>query len=1052
MYNLKTIVGLAFVCGAMVATPIWAQTSNDSPKSQSEVASEIRALKYRNVGPMRGGRATAVVGVVGDDQTYYMGGVGGVWKTTDAGESWNNVTDGYVGSSSVGDIDVSRSHPDHVIVGMGESAFRREMSSHGDGVYLSRDAGKTWKHLGFKDGRQISSVKFHPSDPQTIWVGVQGDPWKNSFARGLYKSVDGGKSWKQTLFVNESTGVVDLKCDLNNPDVLYLSMWDFQHSPWYLRSGGDGCGLYKSIDGGESWEKLDKGLPSKVGKMGIAVSEADSNRVYAVIEADESEAGLYRSNDAGQSWSVVNKDDTLHTRSWYYMHLFTDPTDSDGVYVLNAGASYSTDGGKTISRIRNRHSDTHDLWVNPDNNKNLILADDGGAAISFDGGKTWSTQHNQPTAQFYRVNVDNKYHYRIYGGQQDNGTVALLSSSRGSEDDYYSVGGCENAFIAFDPDNPRYFYGSCYLGQISEYDLELKVRRDVRADPYMGFGVSPKFRKYRAHWNAPVASSPHDHSIIYHGTNKLLRTKDRGQTWEELSPDLTRNEVEKQGAGAGPITNEVLESYNTLTYVMESPHEKGVIWTGADDGLVHVTRDDGKNWQNVTPPDLGAGIVNAIEVSPHDPATAYLAVTRHKFGDHAPLIYRTRDYGQTWMQIAEGLPKDGHFVRVVREDPVRKDLLFAGTESGMFYSINGGETWSSLQLNLPHVGISDLIIQRQDLVVATRGRAFWVLDDITPLREMSEKTTQAKVHLFTPETAYRIRSRIGGKRDAKLYYSLKDDAEDLKVEFLLDGKVVRRFDKSSKGKKPEAKAGLNTFTWRFDDDKKTPKIEAMYSGRPVTAPAFPIGKYLVRITANGETAERDLILKMDPRLEIDEQDMAAQYDVSLKAYAMVEELMYSIKSMRDIKSQVESQLAPLKRAGKLKEQKELVEASKKLLKAISDWEASLHDKRRTNVQNTITYPEKLAEDIVSISSVVSRALPPLTQGMQERFADAQARWKTKAEERDAILANELAEYVKAYKAADVAVVEVMPFTRPEEKKESQDKTSKEKASSETSKH
>lgn len=994
----------------------------------------LQALKYRNVGPTRGGRATAVVGVPGDDQTYYLGGVGGVWKTTNAGNTWNNVTDGFVKTSSVGDIDVCPAHPNRVIVGMGESPFRREMSSHGDGVYLSKDAGKTWEHLGFKDARQISSVKFHPTNPDVIWVGVQGDPWKNSFARGLYKSSDGGKSWNQTLYVNDSTGVVDLKYDVNDPDILYLSMWDFQHSPWFLRSGGSGCGLYKSTDGGETWKRLETGLPKVVGKMGIAVSQDDSNRVYAIIEAAEAEAGLYRSNDAGNSWALVNKDDPLHTRSWYYMHIFTDPSAADSVYVLNAGVSYSTDGGKTTRRVRSSHGDTHDLWVNPDNNKNLILADDGGASISFDGGRSWSTQHNQPTAQFYRVNVDNKYNYRIYGGQQDNGTVAVLSSSRGGKDDYHSVGGCENAFIAFDPDNPRYFYSSCYLGQISEYDLELKVRRDVRADPYMGMGVSPKNRKYRAHWNAPVVSSPHDYNVVYHGTNKVLKTDDRGQTWTELSPDLTRNEEDKQGQGAGPITNEVLESYNTLTYVVESPHEKGVIWAGADDGMVHVTRNDGGEWEDVTPKGVTDGIINSIEVSPHDPGTVYLAVTRHKMGDHTPYIYRTSDYGKSWEMIAEGLPSDGHFVRVVREDPVRKDLLFAGTESGMYFSMDGGVNWQSLQLNLPHVGISDLIIQRQDLVVATRGRAFWVLDDITPLREMNSESDKAKTYLFTPSVAYQIRSRIGGKSGAKLYYHLAEEDKDITVEFLLDGEVVRSFGKNKPGQKPEGKAGLNSFTWRFDDANKSPTVEKMMAGRAVSAPSLPIGNYRVRVTANGETAERDLAVKMDPRLNVSDSDAMAQYQLSKKAFSMVEELMQSVNSMRDVKVQVESQLAPLKRAKKLDDYEELVAASKKLTDAIDQWESSIHDKRRTNGQNIITYPEMLAEDITSISGIVSRALPPLTQGMLDRFAEVEKEWQAKMEARDSIVANELAAYSKAYKAADIPVVELIPFKKAEEKK------------------
>lgn len=709
-------------------------------------STQFQGLQWRHIGPFRGGRVTAVAGVPGDPLRFYFGATGGgVWTTDDAGTTWRNLSDGQFQTGSVGAIAVAPSDPNVLYVGMGEAQIRGVTTSFGDGVYRSTDGGTTWTHMGLPDTRQISAVRVHPTDPDLVYVAAQGNPWTDSEERGIYRSSDGGHTWIRILEVDGRTGASDLAMDATNPRVLYAAFWRHRRLPWQVQSGAmDGdpqtSGIYRTRNGGDTWEQLTNGLPEAMGKIGVAVSPADPRRVWAMVEADD--GGLYRSDDGGDSFTLVNRERVLRARSWYYTKVFADPQDAYTVYVLNAPMLRSIDGGRTFEPVSTPHGDNHALWIDPDDPRRMINGNDGGANVSFNGGRTWSTQANQPTAQFYRVIVDNQEPYRVYGGQQDNSTVAIRSRGRGSNiqrTDWYAVGGCESAHVAFDPNAPRYVYAGCYEGIITEYDVETDRERNIMAYPYLGLGSDAKDLLYRFNWNAPIVVSPHDPSVLYHAGNAVLRSQDRGVTWTAISPDLTRNEVEKQGNGGAPITNEAAgaETYNTIMYLVESPHVAGELWVGTDDGLVHVTRDGGAHWSDVTPKGLGEVQVNTVEISPHDPQKVYLAATAYKFGDFSPMIWRTDDGGMTWERRDTGLGTDA-FVRVVREDPDRAGLLYAGTELGMSVSFDDGLHWQSFQQNLPVVPITDARVHRGDLVIATQGRGFWILDHLAPLHQTDD--------------------------------------------------------------------------------------------------------------------------------------------------------------------------------------------------------------------------------------------------------------------------------------------------------------------------
>lgn len=1046
MKKYKTLAALMAFTALTSGAAMNAAYAEKREKDFYVTPDQLEGLEYRNIGPWRGGRVTTVAGTTSNPQVYYMGATGGgVWKTTNAGNDWTNVSDKFFKMGSVGALAVSASDPNIVVAGMGESPFRGVASSHGDGVYISKDAGKTWANIGLKDTRQISTVHIHPTNPDVIWVAAQGSPWAPTEARGVYKTTDGGKTWNKTLFVDETTGVIDLTMDMNNPRILYAAMWDTDREPWMIRSGGPGSAIWKSVDGGETWQKTGKGLPDEVGKIGVAASSATPDLVWAIVEAKE-KGGLYKSTDGGENWTHVNGDRRLHARSWYYMHIFADPQNENIVYVLNAPFMKSIDGGKTFNQVSVPHGDTHDLWINPENPNVMINANDGGGTVTLDGAKSWSTVYNQPTSQIYRLNADNNFAYRLYGGQQDNSTVAVLSRAPDGSiglEDFHAVGGCESGFVGFYPDSPRYAYSGCYLGQIDEYDFETQTQRSVTAYPEIAFGAPPKDRKYRFNWNAPILVSSHDPSVIYHGGNKLLKSTDRGVNWSEVSPDLTRNTPETQGPMGGPITNEVSENYNTLTYVTESMHDAGTIWTGSDDGLIHVTRDGGANWSNVTPRGIGAALINAIDVSPHDPATAYVAVTRYKENDHTPMIFKTTNYGGRWQQLADGIP-DGDFVRVVREDTERKGLLYAGTETGLYVSFDDGKAWQPMQLNLPHVPVTDIKVHGKDLLVSTQGRGLWILDDIAPLRQLSDDSADAR--LFAPSQAFYVVTAGGNNggptspnppSGAVLYYSLGDVPEDgVKIEILdAEGTVLRTL--TSDKKKGEdgggngssyslpMKKGLNRALWDLRTKSLTP-IEDIWSigggaDKKMDGYIAAPGNYQVRMTVGETTTTQPLTLGWDPRLDIAPADMALQMDLVRKSYAMVEELQKSVVEMRKAKAVAKSQ------AEANSDDAAIADAGKAAVEAIENWENGLINTKREFFQDVLNWPDKLHSDLQFLAQALDGEIPPVNAGTQQRFNDLSAIFTEAMAARDALVSGEIAAFNKAFADSGRSVVAAPNF-------------------------
>ncbi|MEO8347900.1 MAG: glycosyl hydrolase, partial [Acidobacteriota bacterium] len=866
--------------------------------ADDSVAKLYEGLEFRNIGPYRGGRVTAVAGVRGQPLVYYQGATGGgVWKTTDGGSNWVPVSDKFFKTGSVGGIGVAESDPNVVYVGMGEAPIRGNVS-HGDGVYKSTDAGKTWKNVGLEKTYQIARVRVHPKNPDLVYVAALGHVWGANAERGIFRSRDAGASWEKVLFVSDKTGASDLVMDPTNPRILYAGFWQVHRKPWALVSGGPEGGVWKTTDGGDSWKKLTEGLPEGiVGKVGIAVSPARPERVWALIESKD-KGGIYRSDDGGEKWTRVNSENKLRQRAWYYTRIYGDPKNPETVYALNTGFYRSTDGGRTFNSIRVPHGDNHDLWIDPDEPQRMINSNDGGANVSFNGGRTWSSIMNQPTAQFYRVTTDDRFPYRIYGAQQDNTTVAIASRGRGrgiAETDWHAVGGCESGWVAPKPKNPDVVFAGCYGGSITRYDHRTGQSRQIMAWPQLAIGQAPKDLKYRIQWNAPIVISPHDPNTLYHAAQVLLRSRDEGQSWEEISPDLTRNDKAKQDYSGGPITrdNTGVEVYDVIFTLMESPHEAGTIWVGTDDGLVQLTRDAGRNWQNVTPKGMPEWIqVNSVEVSPHDKATAYVAATMYKFDDFRPYLYRTNDYGKTWKRIDGGIPS-GAFTRVVREDPSRRGLLYAGTETGLYVSFDDGASWQPFQSNLPVVPITDLAVKERDLVVATQGRSFWILDDLTPLHEFRPEIASDRVRLFPPRPSVRMggggfddeeSAGVMGKNPpngVSVSYWLKEkpaEKDVLTVEFLEGQTVLRTYTSQKKepkgdgtspadddeGDKPlEPKAGLNRLAWDMRIVRPALVPKAVVWGTR-EGPRVAPGTYAVRLKYAGQTLTQKVEVRTHP--------------------------------------------------------------------------------------------------------------------------------------------------------------------------------------------
>jgi photosystem II stability/assembly factor-like uncharacterized protein len=1014
------------------------------------------AMQWRGIGPFRGGRSVASTGVVGDPLTYYMGTVGGgVWKTTDAGTTWRNVTDGQLGTSSVGAIAVAESDPNVVYVGMGEHPIRGVMTSHGDGVYRSTDAGRTWTHLGLDRTRSISRIRVHPHDPDLVYVAAQGAPYGANPERGIYRSEDGGETWELVLYVDENSGASDLSMDMTNPRILYASFWDHRRLPWQVVSGGAGSGFWKSTDRGDTWTEINAGLPDVMGKTSIDVSRANPDRVFAMVEADPG-GGLFRSDDAGASWQLMSENWTIRARAWYYIEVFADPVDQETVYVLNAPMMKSIDGGRTFSNVRVLHGDTHDLWISPDDNEVMINANDGGAHVSFNAGTTWSTISNQPTAQFYRVNVDNRFPYYIYGGQQDNSAIAIASRGQGGVTwkDWYSIGGCESARPAFDRDDPRFVYAGCYMGIISEYDHQTSSARDVAAYPVMPAALQGREMKYRYNWSAPIFVSQHDPSTIYHASNYVVRSRDRGMTWQEISPDLTRDEDEKQGYGGGPITNEGAggEIYGTIYAFTESPHEEGVIWTGSDDGLVHLTRDGGATWQNVTPDDWGEVMVNEITVSPHDPATAYAATSRYKFNDFTPMAYVTRDYGESWESITEGFA-DEAWVHVVREDPRTPGLLYGGTETGIYVSFDAGEHWQALQLNLPNTPINDLIVHERenDLVVATSGRSFWILDDLSPLQQAGEAgamvaegdESSSAHYLYAPRHAYRLPGGggFGGGGEGQnppsgaiLDFVLGElgDDEEVRIEIrTATGDLVRTLstapdEESSPGASPlQLHSGHNRITWNLRHES-IPNIPGAYvfgslQGRPVVP-----GTYDVRLAVGDWTMSHPLEVRQDPRSDATMAQYVEQDQFTAEVAAELTAIHQAVGRNNDVRGQIE---ALLERIADDEAAPPVTEAGTELAGELETVADSLYQRRTVDGQTVINFPTRLKFQYVFLHGNAGSADGEVSMGSRDVLRDLRARWTVHQATNDELMGPRLDAFNDLVREAGFSIIIAPPRPR-----------------------
>jgi photosystem II stability/assembly factor-like uncharacterized protein len=1030
--NLRTLGGVFLASSLLLlvslASPINAQRRQPSaaPASTPSQADSLKALQWRQIGPFRGGRSTAVAGVASQPMVFYFGGTGGgVWKTTDGGVNWEPISDGSVfGTGSVGAIGLSDSDPNTIYVGMGESPIRGNVS-HGDGVYKSTDGGKTWKHVGLEDTRQISRIRVNPKNPDIVYVAAQGHVWGPNQQRGVFRSKDGGKTWEKVLYRSDKAGACDLIIDQTNPSVLYAGLWEVYRKPWTLESGGPGSGIFKSTDGGDTWTEITRnpGLPKgTIGIVGITVSPANPDRLWAIVEAED--GGVFRSDNGGRTWTKTNEQRNLRQRAWYYSRIYADPKSADTVYVLNTGFYRSNDGGRTFNGIGVPHGDNHDLWIAPDDPNRMIESNDGGANVSFNSGRSWSEQ-DQPTAQFYRVAIDNDFPYHIYGAQQDNSTVRIASRTTDSgitTRDWFDVGGGESGWIAPSPKDSEIIFAGSYDGLITRYDYHTGQLRDVNPYPNNSMGSGAGDIKYRFQWNFPIVFSPHDPNTLYAGANVLFKSTNEGQSWEVISPDLTRNDKSKEGASGGPITkdNTSIEYYDTIFTVMESPVQAGTIWSGSDDGLVHVTRDGGKNWSNVSPPKdiMPEWIqINSLDASPFDPATAYVAATMYKYDDYKPYLYKTSDYGKTWKKITNGIP-DGAFTRVVREDPNKRGLLYAGTETGMYVSFDDGANWQAMQFNLPVTPITDLAIHKREkeLVAATQGRSFWIFDDLPLLHQAMDAGGFRIVndsHLFKPKETYRMPGAGGfqlpptatvGQNPANgvvVYYSLKSKpTTDVVIEFLdSNGKSIRKFTgrlprPGAGGAGPAGQAqasggddegffgaparvatdaGLNRFVWdlRYAEAVRFPGM-ILWAGE-TRGPRVVPGNYQVKLTVDGSTMTETFEVKPDPRLTTTAAEYAKQLDLSLKIRDKLSETHNAIIQIRDMKKQVDD-LA--KRVAGQPNAKTIADAGAALNKKLTEVEEALYQTRNQSSQDPLNFPIRLNNKLAALGGVVSRSETP----------------------------------------------------------------------------
>lgn len=948
-------------------------------------------MEWRNIGPYRGGRSAAVTGVPGKPTLFYMGATGGgVWKTTDGGGTWENISDGYFGNS-IGSIAVSEWDNNVIYVGAGEVTVRGNVS-FGEGVYKSVDAGKTWAHIGLKDSKHVVKICIHPKNPDLVYAAVLGDLFKSSEERGVYRSQDGGKTWKRILFTNADAGVVDMTFDPNNSRILYASTWRIRRTPYSLESGGDGSAIWKSTDGGDTWTNISKseGLPKGTwGISGVTVSPVNSNRVFAIIENDN--GGVYRSDDAGKTWKKMNEDRALRQRAWYYSRIFADTKEEDVVYVVNVSYHRSKDGGKTFQSFNAAHGDHHDMWIAPEDNQRMIMADDGGGSISYDGGENWSTYHNQPTAQFYRVVTDNHFPYRIYGAQQDNSTVRIYHRTDGysiGERDWEETAGGESGHIAIDPTDGDVVYGGSYDGYLTRLNHRTKEERSINAWPDNPMGHGAEGAKYRFQWNFPIFFSPHDSKKLYAASNVLHVTRNGGESWEIISPDLTRNDASKMGPSGGPITkdNTSVEYYCTIFAVGESPYEKDLIVAGSDDGLLHITKDGGKNWEKITPTGMPEWVMfNSVEFDPHTKGGLYVAGTRYKAGDNEPYLYKSKDYGKSWIKITDGI-KAPHFTRVLRVDPKRAGLLYAGTEFGMYVSFDDGSSWKPFQLNLPKVPITDLTIKNDNLIAATQGRSFWIIDDLTPLHQLNETVAKADFHLYKPLPSYRMNGGQGGwrgesKTEGKnhpngvlIHYFVKDTAKlAASLEILeLNGTLIKKFstkpDKKAKEEEMKVKPGFNRHNWNMRYENADGFDGLIMWGGGLSGPKAVPGKYKAKLTINGQSQETEFEIVKDPRTQGTVEDIRAQFDFLLSVRDKLTETNKAVKRIRSAREQINRVTEPMK--GK-EDMKDVTILAKTILDDMKKIEEALYQTKNRSGQDPLNFPIRLNNKLAGLAGEAS---------------------------------------------------------------------------------
>ena len=991
-----TSVILTIIFLLISADGIMAQRKKNRNTAPANYSSIYNDLEYRLIGPFRGGRSAAVTGIKGNTDVYYQGATGGgVWKTVDAGSSWENVSDGFFGGT-IGAVEVAQSDNNIVYASGGEVTVRGNVS-HGYGIWKSLNAGESWTYMGLKEGQYIPRLRVHPDNPDLVYAAVMGHLFGPNEERGIYRSEDGGETWEKILFVSKDAGGCDLILDPVNPRIIYASTWRVRRTPYSLESGGEGSDLWKSTDSGDSWIKLseNEGMPAgPLGIIGLSLSAANHKKIYAMVEAKQ--GGLFVSEDAGETWRRVNDDRSLRQRAWYYTRVYADPADEDIVYVLNVGFHKSTDGGRTFERIGTPHGDHHDLWIDPMDSQNMIIADDGGAQVSHDGGESWSTMMNQPTAQFYRVITDDHFPYRIYGAQQDNSTVRIDSRSFGyggiTEDNWESTAGGESGWIAPDPDNNEIVYGGSYGGYLVRYNHETgEVRRvDIWPDNPMGWGADSL--KQRFQWNFPILFSKHDNNTLYAASNYLFRTTDEGQSWERISPDLTRNDKSKMGPSGGPITkdNTSVEYYGTIFSVAESDTEEGIIWCGSDDGLIHISMDGGQNWNDVTP---SADImpewimINSLEADPFNPGGMYVAATSYKNDDYRPYLYKTNDYGKTWNKIVGGID-DEHFTRVIRTDPERQGLLYCGTESGMYISFDDGKNWQSFQMNLPVVPITDLAIKDNDLVVATQGRSFWIFDYLHLIRSMDVSMISKDIILFEAEDTYRMGGRQGGSlftgqnplSGAVSCFYLKEEPDEntiLKLEYMdSSGELIRSFsNKTGENEiashtpygRMEAKQGMNIISWDLSYPGALRVPDMILWGGDLSGPTALPGKYKLRLTVNDETMEKEFKVLPDPNSSTRIEDLREQFDFIITVRDKLTEThraIIDIRKLRDDISDVESKL-------KHDDHSSILDLSGSIKTDLTAIEEALYQTKNRSRQDPLNYPIRLGNKLAALNGVVS---------------------------------------------------------------------------------